>query len=310
MIRYILSIFLSLVLWSMPLTSVSLQGERRAPIEQDLIEQMEDELLLRHAPVVLLAPGESALPANVDWYLARTHLVGPDQERIGQPAAVQAGLVIDLVRTLGGGDRQSLSRLRPLPGARAGSQHPSDWVTYGHVFASEDGGVLVQYWFFYPFNRAFAFFDHDGDWEHITVRLGRDLRPMGAWYARHAHSAPGKWFDWTLLPREGDHPIVLSARGTHASYVGRGDGPFWEPVCPTRDPAWAERRGCRVWRTSAPGSGGITSLGSLHRPREGARFVAWPGRWGATGTFWRASGGPLGPAFQRAWCSGGTRTCS
>ena len=38
----------------------------------------------------------------------------------------------------------------------------------------EDGGVLVQYWFFYPFNDAHWLFDHEGDWEHVAVRLERD----------------------------------------------------------------------------------------------------------------------------------------
>ena len=44
--------------------------------------------------------------------------------------------------------------------------------------------MLLQYWFFYPFNDAFWLFDHDGDWEHVTVKLDAAMHPEGAYVAR------------------------------------------------------------------------------------------------------------------------------
>jgi hypothetical protein len=166
--------------------------------------------------------------------------------------------------------------------------------------------VLLQYWFLYPMNDGFGFFDHEGDWEHVTVRLDAALRPAGADYARHEDAMPGKALAWDALAREGDHPVVLSARGTHASYASPDELPFWERACPERDPARAGDAGCVPWRTWQ--GAGVRNVGERGAPR--AAFLAWPGRWGRTGRLGMASssGPPPGPAFQPGWCSGAA-TC-
>jgi hypothetical protein len=248
------------------------------------------------------------LPANVDWYLARAR---PDPEL--EPGAgslmAKASVLGDwdaLLREVG----RQVARLRPNLAARPGSSDPRDWVVYGHVYPARDGGVLVQYWFFYPFNDFHVLFDHEGDWEHVTVRLDRLARPVGAWFARHRWSAPGKWFPWSALEREGDHPVVLAARGSHASYADPGDVLWWDTACPTRAPAAAPSHGCSVWRTWSRETGGIVDTGARDRPRPRARFVSWPGQWGTVGWFRRDSGGPRGPAYQAGWCSEGAPGCS
>ena len=55
----------------------------------------------------------------------------------------------------------------------------------------------------------------------------------------------------------------------------------------------------------SPETGGLVSTGPRRRPRPNAWFVAWPGQWGTAGWFGRDTGGPFGPAYQAAWCSGG-----
>jgi VPS62-like protein len=280
----------------------------RAPVDEVTVES----LLARFAPVVLLSPGERALPANVEWYLARAGGGGSGSgattgAEAAQPA--QATLLRGwdaFLREVG----RSVERLRPHPAARPGSQDSRDWTVYGHVYPAQGAGVLVQYWFFYPFNDFHVLFDHEGDWEHVTVRLDELLRPVGAWFARHKWSAPGEWFPWSALAREGDHPVVLSARGSHASYAAPEDVLWWDRACPTRDPAAAERAGCRVWRTWAPGTGGVVDTGARNHPRARAAFLAWPGEWGTVGWFRRESGGPRGPAYQQGWCSEGVSGCT
>jgi Vacuolar protein sorting-associated protein 62 len=266
----------------------------------------EEALLARYAPVVILAHGERALPANVDWYLARARL---DPDPAPELRVTQASLLGDFeaaLRALG----QRVARLRPNQAARPGSADPHDWVVYGHVYRGKDGGLLVQYWFFYPFNDFHVLFDHDGDWEHVTVRLDAKREPVGAWYARHAWSAPGRWFDWRQLEREGEHVVVLSARGSHASYADADDVLPWDQTCKSRVPAEAARLGCTLWRTWARGTGGVVNTGPRDRPRPRAWFVSWPGQWGTQGWMRRETGGPHGPAYQAGWCSEGASGCS
>jgi hypothetical protein len=273
----------------------------------------EQALMQRFAPVVLLAPGERAKPANVNWYLARATL---EQKQDPVPASrgpgrkllattlTQASLLGDWLAVLQ--ERQgSTAVLRPSLDTRPGSDDPRDWVAYGHAYPAQDGGTLLQYWFFYPFNDGHLFFDHEADWEHVTVRLDRAERPLGAYFARHREIAPGRWYPWERLACEGEHPVVLSARGTHASYPSASEVPWFDATCKTRDPAQAETQGCRVWRTAnGAGAGGVLDTGQRFRPRPEATFLSWPGRWGARGPMGlEGDGAPLGPAFQKSWCS-------
>lgn len=277
---------------------------RAADFDRDgLDDALEDALLARHAPVVLLAPAEHALPASTGWLLARARVeTAPGRPPQMTEASVLTAVGAIAARLVPGADEPG-ARLRIPRGVRPGSERPADWTVYGHAHRAADGGVLLQYWFFYPFNDAHWAFDHEGDWEHVTVRLDAGGRPLGAWYARHVDNAPGAWFDWAALAREGDHPVVLSGQGTHASYASAGEAPAWEGLCPVRDPARAPAAGCRVWRTGE--GGGVANVGERGAPR--LRFIAWPGRWGTTGAFGleRRAGSPAGPAFQRGWCSEG-----
>jgi hypothetical protein len=287
-------------------SSVPGSSEAGLPLRRgDVDAALERSLLERFAPLVLLAPGERALPANVDWFLARVRL---DPDRRPGPLVTQASLLGDLGALLEGASRRA-ARLRPEPRARAGSGDPRDWVVYGRVKGARGGGLLVQYWFFYAYNECYVLFDHDGDWEHVTVRLDDRRRPLGAWYARHERSAPGRWFAWPELAREGDHPVVLSARGSHSSYARASEARFYDRVCRASSPARAEGEGCRVWRTWSAATGGIVATGSRDHPRPGAAFIAWPGLWGARGWLGLDSGGPPGPAQQAGWCAEAPEPC-
>jgi hypothetical protein len=270
-------------------TPAATEGARPA---EPLTAEGRQVLLEAYAPVVLLSPDERALPTHVEWYLARSWL-----ERPARTAVVQASL-----------GQARLPRLRPERSARGGSPDPADWTVYGHAYRAADGGVLLQYWFFYAYNYFLGFCDHDADWEHVTVRLGPAGRPAGAWFARHDANAPGVWVDWPRIRKEGFHPVVLSARGSHASYASPREARWPENLCPTAGIDDAPRRGCQVWRTWLGSTGGIVDLGSRHEP--GARFLLWPGRWGTNGGITDPVGGPPGPAFQPGWCTGGASDCS
>jgi hypothetical protein len=265
-----------------------------------LDDALEDALLARYAPLVLLHPSEPAMPASTDWLLARAELEPAPGPRPRILAASVLGL-LSWPKPV----EDPAARLHPRAVDHAGSRHPGDWVVYGHAFPAEGGGVVLQYWFFYPFNDGYGVFDHEGDWEHVSVKLSPALAPEGAWYARHYDSHPGRWFDWSALAREGDHPVVLSARGTHASYASPAEVPPWERTCETTWPAAAAAGGCTPWRTWAEGTGGIVNVGERSEPR--VPFIAWPGRWGSTGRLGGDSheAAPRGPAFQVGWCIGG-----
>ena len=101
----------------------------------------------------------------------------------------------------------------------------------GHPLA---GAIAIQYWWFLFYNDAWN--RHQGDWEGITVFVNRGdnglISPVGAAYACHDL---GRWRRWQdlirvneagVLDSEGLHPVVYTARGSHASYFDRNDNGY------------------------------------------------------------------------------------
>jgi hypothetical protein len=100
------------------------------------------------------------------------------------------------------------------------------------------GERALQYWFFYglnyypmtvntaamlstPLQADNADIDfHEGDWEHITVLLGRKNTPDFVWMARH--SSEGTLISWNDVERDGTHPVIYPAFGGHPSYPDCG----------------------------------------------------------------------------------------
>jgi hypothetical protein len=104
---------------------------------------------------------------------------------------------------------------------RAAGKAPA--VTYAHI-ATEPGhpGLVVQYWFFYYFNQ---FNDvHEGDWEGMQISFDADTPaqalvdgPSQIALFQHAGGERADWDD-TKVQKDGTHPIVYPAAGSHATF--------------------------------------------------------------------------------------------
>jgi hypothetical protein len=150
------------------------------------------------------------------------------------------------------------------PGDDRVSQGISDWrrrwraatdktpTQYAHLFwlNRDRGELVVQYWFFYPFNEWIN--HHEGDWEHVNVVLSRrpaagdrpasasplgrasDYRAVGYEYYFH-----GFRLETERPMRVADHPVVFVG--------GRGRLLWW---------AGTQSGGSYPWPASYPGAGG------------------------------------------------------
>jgi hypothetical protein len=236
-----------------------------------LLDAEEAELARTYAPLVILDRQDENRPASVEWLLKN----GGSVERDGFTVAETA---------------------------RAGAQGAADRATYVHVFPRSDGGISLQYWFFYPYNDGPFFFDHDSDWEHMTVRLDASRKPVGAYLARHTEDNPGRWFAWSDLRHEAEHPVVLSATGSHATYANDADvGTF------DRASACADVGGCAdpIWRTW---TSELVNLGERKQPLTRDAAFAYPGRWGRTHAM-PGTSAPFGPLHHRGFCVDGLASC-
>jgi hypothetical protein len=153
---------------------------------------------------------------------------------------------------------------------------------YGHVVQDANGPIWLQYWFFYYYNdkNFIGVGLHEGDWEMIQIRLGRDGTPNAATFAQHRDGEAFNWSDLDLQPSpEGDVPVVYVGRGSHASFARAGE--HW-PMFPL-PPDYSDGKGPRV----RPALEVISD--------DGPGWVVWPGKWGSS------DASPTGPAQKRQW---------
>lgn len=272
------------------------------------------EVIARHAPLVHLHPDETHFPSSVDWYLER---VGLRRERrdgaepVLEPGEITAENLIAQVReevSSGGGYLSDY--YLDIPDGAAG--HPVDGgdldgaECYAHLRPTPPGaepGFDIQYLFFYPYNgniSSFGNFSHQGDWEHITVRVSEDgERALRIYYG--AHNAEGEWYgdedDDGFDVDEGTHPVVYAALTSHASYPRPGrilrritsfDGLLPDDVVGPGRP-W------RTWHR-------VIDVGASVAPSTHSGWLRFSGRWGRPGHLAGSlASGPPGPAFQDWW---------
>ena len=147
-------------------------------------------------------------------------------------------------------------------------------------------GRAFVYWFLYGWNDATRGANHEGDWERIAVRRGDQGRPRHVTFWRHKRPC---YVPWRQIQRFHGHPVVFSAKGTHASYARAGrhrvvldDLPDWTDHA-TRGKRW------KTWQ-------------NLDRVvRQG--WWGYGGAWGEVGEYAETSG-PGGPSPARAPLSG------
>lgn len=171
-------------------------------------------------------------------------------------------------------------------------------VVYAHI-ARQAGrrGIALQYWFFWYFNQ---FNDvHEGDWEGMQIAFGQAESPAEALASepdevilfQHAGGERARWDD-PKLQREGDHPIVFPAAGSHATfydsavYVEHGQQGSGVGCDNTTEPLREIRPRPVLLPESAPAQGRFA-------------WLTYEGRWGQKEKGF--NNGPTGPATKTQW---------
>ncbi len=106
-------------------------------------------------------------------------------------------------------------------GTTTGDRRPTVYARIA-TQADEPGKLVVQYWFYWYYNDWNN--KHESDWEGIqvlfdvgTVDEALSAEPVGVGYAQHEGGERADWGS-SKLERDGDHPVVYSSAGSHASY--------------------------------------------------------------------------------------------
>ncbi|MEV5887830.1 hypothetical protein [Nonomuraea fuscirosea] len=148
-----------------------------------------------------------------------------------------------------------------------GTRAPAYYEYFAHQY--------VTYWFFYAHNDApTALFDHEGDWERISVQLDKANRATAVAYHQHKGYCTRSWQE---AGKHEGHPLAYSALGTHATYPWLG--------------AYEIAGGLAFDRTGR--DAGWATYGNLTKARDHGWF-GFGGAWGEVGEASDTTG-PLGP---------------
>jgi hypothetical protein len=170
-------------------------------------------------------------------------------------------------------------------------------VAYAHI-AREEGhsGFALQYWFFWYFNQ---FNDlHEGDWEGMQLTFAADSpkqalaeEPGEIIVFQHAGGERADW-DSSKVQKEGTHPIVYPAAGSHAT--------FYDSAVYVQNGQNGSGLGCDVTTEPLRELRPQPVLLPERVPRTGEfEWLSYFGRWGE-----REEGfnnGPQGPQTKSSW---------
>ena len=290
-------------------SAFSIREQLRNIPELDRFSTLRPKLTLldaiyRFAPAVRLHPDDIYRPTSVPLYLSNVqmrrhrpwwfdvHILGPGwvdaQSLISQSSGGQHS---------GQGTERTnffLEIRQWVDETRRGRLAVAECYVHFRPAPNGGGDWDVQYWFFYAYNGDIttgADFEHEGDWEHVTVRIPADFLSIDRVFY-HVHNNESVWRERGEFEQaHGEHVVVYSAYHTHATYWDSGEQDReWLPDDHTADggPEW------RTWDV-------LRLVGQREHPRPGQQWIKYTGHWGQIGTKISWLSGPYGPAFQRYW---------
>ena len=269
----------------------------------------EQALAERFAPVVRLVhqdiecgPGEPYRPSDVETVLGDRSValrgpwegdeivrVGPTGDQLGEGLS---GYYLDFPGNPldAGCDYERWSQVAAADSAP---------TTYAHVVTEDghDDRVVLQYWFFYPFNDYTN--KHEGDWEVIQLVFAAPdatealtQTPIEVGYSQHEGAEVSSWDDPKLEIVEGTHPVVYPAAGSHAN--------FYESALYLGTSA---EQGFGCDDTRGPSDDVRPAVAVVPADPEAAvadfPWLAYQGRWGQReASFYN---GPTGPNTKASW---------
>jgi hypothetical protein len=270
---------------------------------------LEQQLAERFAPVMMLKQQDEDCDPNGEPYRPTAVDIVLDNPEIALRQVGGSDPVV--TRAPSGADLFGLNQgfYLDFPGSSLspGCIYESDFrkysgdrtpVVYAHVVQQSDlpDVVFVQYWFYWYYNDWNN--KHESDWEGITLKFEASSveealagEPVAVGFSQHEGGERADWDD-DKLERDGDHPVVYSSAGSHASYYGSA---------------------VYLGRGASEGFGCDTTTGPSDRLEpevivlpdavedldDPLAWLGFNGRWGE-----RQSGafnGPTGPATKARW---------
>jgi hypothetical protein len=301
---------------------IARHGSPEGPLR--VVPHSEVTLALRYQPWLLFTEGDRQ-PLDVRAFL-NERVDGDHEQQVCDPDCVPLERPRDLARYATNHAAVLHLDQDRSEAERAYTDRAAPTRIYYHL-VRHGGRRYLDYWIFYRFNDSPALpqltcvsglaiadatcFDHEGDWEGVTVVLPGSGTgdPIGVVYATHKESTMVPWSKLLALgSTTGQRPKVWVAQGSHASYPKPCGGRYGS--CKQLGSDIPDgRRGMVEWSGNrVSGVCGQDCVVPLPLTRTGgpARWAAFGGRWGQAsctiGLKLCVRGeGPWSPFFQKRY---------
>jgi len=170
-----------------------------------------EDLVQQYAPILYFEKEETCYPVEVDYFIDNSVLYDSENNYIGSVTSddlsgyATEGYYLDNQKGTVSDDGV-INDYQNMESALG-------YTVYTHVDTSGDS-TIIQYWFFYVFNKG-TMNVHEGDWEMVQVVISGET-PSEVMYSQH-HG--GQKATWDQVERNGDHIKVYVSRGSHANYL-------------------------------------------------------------------------------------------
>lgn len=264
--------------------------------DNDGIEDADEQALAdKYAPILQFAKDEKFFPVSIDYHLNNSNL---NQSRPGEdltdpnPTVTSIGLITDPDAKFYLDNRQGNVSNDNIEKDYVKNTSDIGYTVYARVSTQTYESkiyYILQYWIFYAFNKG-PLNTHEGDWEMVQFVLDSDQKPVEAMYSQHTS---GERIEWELLERDGDHPKVYVALGSHANYFRSFQGKLSLANDVVGDDG--ETLGINDYSLVLLGEKGVGD-----HPAE-QDWLQYAGRWGDYGSDedeLRGKRGPYGPVYR------------
>ena len=246
----------------------------------------------KFAPYIRLHPKDLSRPSGIEWFLERVALKQRDGKAVktilekGKVTVNNLG-IRDINFFLDPGKNKQTYKGPPFVNGKCVAPCYANFV-------EDKNGAKIQYIFFYPYQGPIQILPliniplkelkigiHEGDWEHIDVYVkGKpaSYQLEKVFYARHGKGKGDMVKRKKLRLRndqggsnkKGTHPVVFSARNSHASYPKN-----IKFISSDLDVTSNKGKRWKTWEH-------IVWIGPWDNPNENQEWIQYKGRWGAS----------------------------
>jgi hypothetical protein len=256
---------------------------------QTAIAQTSTNLANEFVPILHFTNGELFYPTSVDYLIGSSTLKQRDSGGLSS-TIVNSNPTPSNLGSFSGSDLFLDNNLATLESiADDYSLKASSLGYYAYVHIANTGTYkVIQYWFLYVYNNG-PLNNHQADWEVIEIFLDNSGQPIKALYSQHG---AGENTEWVNVEKDGNHPIVYVAQGSHANYFRSYQGKIgMENDIVGNDGKTITSSELQLVILSESGS----------QPAEQS-WLDFAGRWGYWGTDQEVilgMAGPLGPVYNQ-----------